>query len=697
LAWCIAVLGLVGTRSATAQNANRRDLIVRGLHFTGNHAIDSYTLGISIATSNSSVWARFILTRKLFGEKRYLDEVEFRRDVLRIQAMYRLSGFLEARVDTVVRRGREDVSITFKITEGEPVRITDIAITGLDSIASPRQILSDLPLRVGDPFSRFLLRVSADTIKTWLQDRGYPFAEVYSGYDEDSITRKAQVNYTVDAGHLARVAAVAVTGVGKVSPRVVRRAVGIKAGQPYSRKALSQTQQTLYRTDLFTYVNVALVDSIRSGPDDSTVAIRVQVNEGKFHVIRGGAGYGALDCFRTSGGWTGRNFFGGGRSLDLSGRLSKIGGLSPVCFGLLSDVDTVRRKLNYEVAVSFREPFLFGNRTSGSVSFFAERHSEINTFTRISQGGQVGVSQQVTTNMPLSFTYDLSFGQTIADPAIYCINLNICQLEDTVFSARRRESTIGASLVWNGSNSLLDPSRGNSLSTQFRYSSPSIGSDPQRQFAKGVVEVTSYHPLTRRAVFAVRVRLGVVVPAQLGLLGANQQFVPPDERLYLGGPNTVRGYGQNELGPQVRVIVGYEPKPGAKPDSNGVVEVDSMKPIIRSSPTGGDRLVLANAELRVRVFGRFQAAFFVDVGEIYGGRPQSPNEALRATPGLGLRFTTPLGPIRLDVAWNPRDPDPGPLYQPVGSELKLFDPAFVPESGDFWHHLKWHFSIGQPF
>jgi outer membrane protein assembly factor BamA len=494
------------------------------------------------------------------------------------------------------------------------------------------------------------------------------------------------VSYTVDPGHLARISAVAVVGTDKVNPRVVRRAVGLRAGQPYSRKALSQTQQNLYRIDLFTYASVGLVDSLRSGPDDSMVAISVQVTEGKLNAVRAGAGYGTLDCFRGQAGWTGRNFFGGGRSLDVSGRLSKVAGRSIACPGIRTDDDPERQKLNYEGRVSLHEPFLFTRNTSASFSLFTERHSEYKTFTRITSGAQVAITQLLAPTVPLNFTYDVALGRTIADPAIFCTYLNICQLDDTVFSARQIESTLGLGLALNRANSVLDPSRGAAFSTQVRYSSPLIGADPQRQFAKGVIEFSQYNQIRRSGVFAWRVRLGAVIPAQLSLLGSSQQFVPPDERLYLGGPYSVRGYGQNELGPLVRVLVDID-------TTTASPKVDTV-----TAPTGGDRLVLANAELRWRLFGRLQGALFVDAGQIYGGQPRALDESLRITPGIGLRFTTPLGPLRLDVAYNPSGPTPGPLYQPVGSELRLLDPDFHPPFQDkFFNHLRFHLSVGQAF
>ena len=229
---CVALLGLACARPARIQSVLSRDLVVRGLSFKGNHAIDDYTLSISIATSQSSWAARIIGFRSLrfLGEKRYFDPLEFRRDVVRIQALYHLSGYLEARVDTVVRRSKSDVRIRFTITEGEPVRVTELSVKGAEAAVATRDIVAALPLKVGSAFNRFLLRSAGDTIRSVLQDRGYPFVEVTSEYAQDSATRAVRVAFAVDPGKLARISAVAVIGAEKVSPRVVRRAVGLRPG-----------------------------------------------------------------------------------------------------------------------------------------------------------------------------------------------------------------------------------------------------------------------------------------------------------------------------------------------------------------------------------------------------------------------------------------------------------------------------------
>ena len=114
---------------AAAPLAAQQERVVRGLSFEGNHAIDDYTLGSAIATSSSSVFASLWLLRWMgLGEKRYFNELEFRRDVVRLLLLYRQSGYMNAVVDTVVRREGGDVHVLFRMYEGEPVRLTKLTL-----------------------------------------------------------------------------------------------------------------------------------------------------------------------------------------------------------------------------------------------------------------------------------------------------------------------------------------------------------------------------------------------------------------------------------------------------------------------------------------------------------------------------------------------------------------------------------------
>ena len=717
----VAVLLLATSASLAAQDGPRR-LVVRSLEFDGNRAIDDFTLRISIATSQSAWLARQWYTRWVgWGERRIFNETEFRRDVLRLLLLYRGSGYLDARLDTVVTRSADHVDVRFVIAEGEPVRIDSLSLQGTDDIIAPSELVRDLPLRVGDPFDRARLFSSTDSIRTALQNRGYPFPEVFRRFAVQYAARTAQVEFLVDPGPAARVDRVDVIGPPGLDESLVREALRVRPGQPFSQRALYESQQDLYRLGVFDFVDVRLADTVYTGPGDSLVAVRVQVSQGRLHRIRIGAGYGTNDCFRTLTAWTARNFTGGARSLDLSASFSKIGTGSPlgagfenhVCRALNRDAETKRLDLNYNLTARLNFPTVFSPRRSASVSVTAEQFSEFQAFIRDAVGFGLSVTQQTRWNIPLTFSYSLSYGKTVADDAVFCSILNVCRQEDAErFKQDRVKATAGVLLVRDRSNSPINPTRGTVLTVEGRVAAPLIGSDQEIKFAKGLAELASYHPVGRRGVFAWRLRWGSIRSPDLAFTQQFVQFVPTEERFYAGGPNSVRGFRQNELGPLVHVEETVE-----------VFDADSM-PVdtiidILVSPTGGTQVASGNAEYRfpISVSGRVAGVLFVDAGRVFArGDTTAVNPGIRVTPGAGLRIFTPLGPVRFDVAYNPHGAEKGPLFtrrcvtrpgERDCQEALLTQEDFSRPTGnglfglgkhiEFFRRLRLNFSIGQAF
>jgi outer membrane protein insertion porin family/translocation and assembly module TamA len=177
------------------------------------------------------------------------------------------------------------------------------------------------------------------------------------------------------------------------------------------------------------------------------------------------------------------------------------------------------------------------------------------------------------------------------------------------------------------------------------------------------------------------------------LESGEDRFIPSEDRMYGGGPNSVRGYAQNELGPLVRVLERIIAD----------TETGRVDSIIRTSASGGDQLILANAELRfpLPVFsGRVIGAVFVDAGQVVNrGDDIVTLKDIKVTPGFGIRVGTALGPIRLDVGYNPYEPRPSPLYEPdfETGDLFLVDSDYVPRSTSFLGKFRLHFSVGQAF
>jgi len=683
---------------AFAQDSLLQRPLIRGLAFRGNRGLDDYTLAVSIATSNSSWWVRTGLVSWIgLGQRRYFDEREFRRDVLRLKLLYSQAGYPEARIDTVVTRTPSAVSLTFQIDEGPPLEIVDLTVTGTEDIVPAVQLERRLPLRVGEPFNRLLLGGASDSILVALQDRGYPFADVFRAFEVDQVARTASVTFDVVPGAKAWLGEIEVVGAQRVREGAIRRALPVRTGQLYRRKDLLRAQRELYALGAFDYVDVRLADTVPPQPGDSVVNLRLAVREGRFHRIRVAPGYGTEDCFRLLAGFTASRVLGGLRRLDATARLSKIGTGAPfdwglqnnLCRGLSRETDPDRLTLNYNLSVGLSEPALFGRTIGGALSVFAERRSEVEAYVREGFGGEVSLTVRTPWDMPITLSYALGRASTKASPASTCFYLNVCREDDiTVYQDPRREAVLGLVVLRNRQNSLLNPSRGSFASAEVRWSSGLIGSDSLAAFTKVQGQYAQHHRVGRHGVLSWRVGAGTLLDFERVSIGGEERFyVPPEHRFYGGGANSIRGFGQNELGPVVRVI---------EADSSGSV-VDTLP-----SASGGTDLVLANVEWRSPLpgfGGRVQWSVFLDVGQVFDRKDDvAQDPGLRFTPGVGLRFITGVGPIRLDVGYNGYAPRAGPLYEAQGGDLVLVNPSFAPpRSGSVLDRLRLHFSVGQAF
>ena len=671
--------------------------MVRGLRFEGNHAIDDYALSTAIATSNSSWMATTWWVRWLgLGEKRYLDEIEFRRDVVRILLLYRQSGFMRARIDTLVRRTDKAAYITFRITEGPPVRLTRMTITGVGGILDSAALPGNLPLQVGAPFNRFLFQASADTIVARLQNHGHPGAEVLRNFDSNADSLRATAELDAEPGTFARIGSIRVQGLARIDTATVLRAIPVRPGSQFVLDQLYESQRALYSLGLFNSVSVSLADSL--APGDSLVNVLVQVVEGPRHRIRAGVGYGTVDCFRAQAGWSALNFLGGGRTLDLTGSLSKLGVGHPTNIGLEDNIcshlrgDSTADTLNYSIGATLFQPAFLSPRHTASIGVVAERRSEYKVYVRQDVGTNGVVVFNANRQMPVSLGYGFSVGNTVANPVVYCVFFRVCSESDRQFLAQsRRFAAITATAVRNRVNSVIDPTVGSQFNLSLMYASRLVGSDSLYEFTRGELNYAHYYSLDRSTVFAWRVRGGAIVPPRITLAGQSARFVPPDQRFYAGGPNSVRGYPQNQLGPQVYVT-----------DSINVQGTDTTFTKPQPAPTGGTAVFVLNAELRFAtpiLPDRMRLALFVDVGQVWQrGDALGSTHGLRVTPGVGLRFTTPLGPVRLDAAYNDYASDAGALYYEHSNNIQLIRSSYQPpRPSSFWQRMELQFAVGQAF
>ncbi|HEU4629710.1 MAG TPA: BamA/TamA family outer membrane protein [Gemmatimonadaceae bacterium] len=664
LLWLLMLLLVPGVARAQETACDPGDVEVRGLAFTGNTTFPDAELARRVVVTPSG-WLR--RTLGVVGTRRCVAREELRLDVARLILYYRRRGFPEVAVDTTVRAVGEDaIAVRFAIREGPPLRIDTLTVTGLDSVAARGRLLATLGLHEGDRLDQYALDSARNALVRRLRDDGYPYADAFSGFRTHVPTRSAAVELDVVPGPLAHLGEIEVA----VTPRegstqqvpdgVVHRLLGLKPGQRYRERDLVAAQRRLYETDAFAHVEIAL-DSARQAAVDSTVDVHVALRETYMHSARAGVGYGTLDCFRLSGEYTDVNFLHQARRLELNARMSKIGvgaplnGAESLCFPEVRD-DIYSDSLNYYVGATLRTPVLFG-LTFPTMTLYSERRSEFKAFLRTTPVA-LGLTRSWPRGLgvPLTGSYTLEYGRTQAQPALFCAAFNLCTDEDrrgvTEF---RRLAVLGLSAERARTDDPVEPTRGSIVRLDLRHASRAIGSDPLQEFNQVTGNVSGYVPLSDGVVLAGRLRMGAVLGSRFEAGGA--RFVPPQERLYAGGPSTVRGFRQNELGPVAYLANQYDTVTVTLPsgETRRVFRASADSGYARVVPLGGNSVIVANLELRARspLWPELvEFTLFADAGKVSSGIDLTPH-GLKWTPGVGVRVSSPVGPLRVDVGYNP--------------------------------------------
>ncbi len=675
----LAILAGVFATTAAAQDlsCDRGDREVRALHFTGNHEFTSSTLAATVVTLPSSLAGLPVI-----GERRCLDPVEFARDVQRLETLHRRRGFPDVKVDTIVRTLRRGViDITFTIREGIPMRVSALRITTLGTpsdVTAAERLAKDFPLQTGGLFDRSALEAGRDTLVRRMRNMGWPQAEVLIAYTTSTSSRTSEVHVTMVPGTRAKLGRIAIlvdtttTGGRRVSDATIRRTMALRTGDWFSARAIIDAQRSLYQTDAFQRVDLQ-PDSAQP-PGDSTVNLTVRLVEGDRWAARGGFGWATLDCFRMEGSLTDRDFLPFAQRLELTARVSKIGigapldGARALCQGQ-ARTDPYSRTLNYYTAMTIRQPLRARQSRVPTLTVFSSTLSEYRAFLRRAPiGGALSLTNPLQSRYPSTLSYQLELGRTEAEPAFFCAVFNACDTDARNFLQRNtRLAALEYSLVRERVNNPLRPSAGSTVRLSVRHASTLIGSDKSQQFNRGTGDATWYHSVIGGATLLLHIRGGMVFAG--GTQPTLDGFIPPQERLYAGGPTTVRGFRQNELGPAVYIVDRYRTVPSGgqvfyRADSGSITE--------RVVPTGGNTLVVGNVEVQVPspVAPRLlQLALFTDAGRLWNrvsgtqtGALVDDGPAIKITPGLGVRIVSPFGAIRVDLGYNPYQLASGAAY-----------------------------------
>ncbi len=713
------------------------------LRFQGNRQFPDQALANAITTREteciSPVLAPFCWAGASFALERYfLNPREFGRDEARVRLFYYQRGYREAVVDTILERPSPgEVSILFRIDEGEPVRVGEMEFSGLEELPDSG-LVEDLPLREGDPLSALALDAARDSILNRLRNRGYAHADVLRGYFIPRDTPyQAGVNFDLHPGPLTRVGPLTVSGNVTVSEAVVRRMLPFRTGDLYSQDLRYTGQRNLYNLDIFNFADI--IPDTTFVPD-SIVPLTIQVAEGQVHRMRTGVGLSTAECLNSEARWASRNFLGGARRLQITGGVSNVlaSGLQS---SLCPDAGTGQYgKLNWLVSAEFNQPWLLSPRNSFTASLFGERQSLPAIYVRRTLGMNLALTHTLTLSTPLTFSFRPQLSRLDAAEVFFCSNYLVCTPEDIgILQGANWMAPLSVSLSRDRRNQALSPTRGYSALVDLEHAADWTGSD--FRYTRVLGEGTWYTQGRGGWVLAARLRGGWVGPEGFRALSrerASSDIIHPEKRLYAGGSNSVRGFAQNRLGPrvlqvEVERLLGTENEDGSPVCSPsqildltcdaGPLPDDDFLP----RPTGGTSTLEGSFEFRFPIGGRiWEGAAFLDYGQVWEEDVRVDLGDLEFTPGMGIRYFSPIGPIRVDLAYRfaagerlqvvtsqveaagpdqengaggLTDPGGASLGYVVSRELALLGPKVLYGESGIWslRRFQIHLSIGQAF
>ncbi|MFI5310170.1 MAG: outer membrane protein assembly factor [Gemmatimonadales bacterium] len=673
-----ALLAAPGPVAAQRNPCTSRHPMVDALRFTGNRNLSSEALAAIIATERTSVWRRWFGWRT--GPLACLDSAELVVDAVRVRELYAERGYPGTRVTPLVaRRGDRRAQVTLRVEESAPVLMDSVTIVGLPPEAADAGALARALRRA--PLDSVLLATVVDSVQRLVQNAGYaralppaPVAAVV-----DSAARRAAVTLTFRPGTPVYVGSVtvAVTAVGgrpALAEKDILALLRFRTGSRFSAREVGASQRDLFELELYRSIRI---DTLHSATD--TVPITVTVVESDRRRLRVAAGWGTLDCFRTQTRFVSENFLHSGHRLELNGKLSKIGlsdpftGLSSLCAPRVRD-DQFSQQLNYYGGATINLRGVPGANLKPTLTIYSERRSEFAAYQQSTDIGAIAtVTRELAPRLVSTAQYQYVDGKTIADAAVSCTRFGFCRVEDLrSFLQSSPIHSVGVALARNPLLPTDDPASGQRWQVEAREGYTKIARTDPLSFTRLVGEVAAYRPLSELLVLAARAQVGYVLAPT-----SQSYLLPPPERFYSGGQNSVRGFDQNYLGPGSYIVSEYRDTTLANGSSAGVAPSSARFTI---APSGGNAMWLANLELRTRrgwPTDVLRWVAFLDAGRVWNTNDvfNVTNATLRITPGLGVRLVTPLGPFRVDIGYNPYALDAGPAFFLQGADLAAGKPG----------------------
>ncbi|HZQ69612.1 MAG TPA: POTRA domain-containing protein [Terriglobales bacterium] len=605
---------------------------VEELNFTGNHHIGAEELARNVQ----------IKKHRLFSHGQFSDKL-LKNSVKNIQTLYRDRGFEEVKVVPQVEDHEPEIDVLFKIEEGPQTLVGEFEIEGNSHLALDQlRPETGFEIRPGGPFSARKLEDDRSHILARYLDLGYLNADVQlqvaRAPDDPHLVN---VVYRITENQQLRVSKVLLLGQKVTRPSLIHKTANIGPETPLSQGKLLEAESKLYDLGIFDWSSVGPRRPIEDQTDEEAL---IKVHESKRNTITYGFGFEVSK-----------------RGGNLPTGTVAVPGLPAVALDTSSFVSSERTFASPRGSLEFTRKNIRGLGETGAVSLLVARLDQrlLATyadphFRGLKWRSLFSMSGERTTENPLyaatladvSFQLERTIDRKQTTTAQFRYNFNHTALSqilvpELVLPQDRnvRLSTFSASIIQDTRDKPLDPHKGHYGTLDFGVTPTALGSSAN--FTRLVGQYATYRPVTpAKIIWANSIRLGLAAP----FAGS---FVPTSQRFFAGGGTTLRGFPTNGAGPQRAVAVC---PPG---QTTGCSRI--------SVPVGGNQLVILNSELRypIPIINNLGGVVFYDGGDVYSHiRFSDFVEHYTSTVGIGFRYSTPVGPVRIDIGRN-LNPIPG--------------------------------------
>ena len=578
---------------------------VKSIVILGNRSFDDSELKKRMRTKEKKFW-------QIFSKPKYRRDF-LRRDLESIRSFYVKNGYFAVTVDleSVEKDEKKNtVKIRILVNEGLQTTVRNLSFSE-QSLVGESDLRKGLQLTEGKAFNDNILEIDRYTIFSKFFELGYLASTVIPKAVLDSI--EVDIEWQIDPKIPVKIDSIRVTGYSKVREDLVRRELLVERGQYFKLSKVVESKQNLYNTG---YFNSVEIDPYGLDLESGDVNLDVQVRERKMGYIEAGFGVGNVHPNRVFGEWGQRNLLGRGYALNLKAefgyRLFRDNKYKSEYWAPKKQFEM------YEGALIF--PHIFGTwntfATSANYTFDATVVPALVRQTRVS----LTVARKFTRQSTMYYSYSFE-------------NIKRERVADERENSRRR--ALDLSFRKDTRDFYFNPTQGTYVTLSTRFAGGFLGGDDD--YYSIVPALQEYRKVTRRSVFAYRIRFGFVEPFDKSTVTG----VPIEARFFTGGANSVRGYRENAVGPT-----------GAY-----------------GEPVGGNVLLLGNAEWRYMLpwLGQynFGGVFFLDAGNVWNDIDEisgsqfnvfvEPGDVdqldFKYSVGFGLRYYTPVGPIRLDFGY----------------------------------------------